>query len=527
MANALKQAGNKHFGAKEYAKAVKKYTEALTKNPSDDDAAVILANRSASYTLINKYDLAVADAQHAAERRPRWPKAQVRLAEALSRKLAFFQAEAAWKLAIEYSESEDDKKRYGVLMEQARQAAENSREKNKPNRPIYEKLDSPDDTWFARLMRAVEEPIDKGVQLMPNKQAKTELFHAYTLSGLVDTILTDHAAFHITWTPKDGQSLLEKLTHILQAESTYGDFAKYLNGKWNGDKIIDDLDKQIAEKGRHQVRRMTASVIYGRIITAFLTTTSSQWGIAVESYKLAIDILEAGNRKWAATEDLDERGHVFSPTIIRSTRLQVLRCLIGGRQVAKTPAAKRAFSLSEIEKAARAVLEDTIPESFWGVGEDDPRFRLAFDSLPRWEAIAGLGFAHGNRAAEPLGDFPTGKVVFADLEEARKAAKYYDEAVAMMPDDFHDKPGLMWIALYYHLRAGGLRVAAIRDRVAAAERVEAILEPYFGRDSRKTEQYKFCKTQCDSLAHIPPSIWKGLAGDAGVVDIIGLPDNLQ
>lgn len=57
MANALKQAGNKHFGAKEYAKAVKKYTEALTKNPSDDDAAVILANRSASYTLINKYDL--------------------------------------------------------------------------------------------------------------------------------------------------------------------------------------------------------------------------------------------------------------------------------------------------------------------------------------------------------------------------------------------------------------------------------------------------------------------------------------
>lgn len=120
MADALKQAGNKHYAAKEYAKAVKKYTEALTKNPSDEDAAVILANRSASYTLLNQYDLgtsrslerrwqrevmvgdktdclcaAVADAQHAAERRPRWPKAQVRLAEALSRKHAFFQAEAA------------------------------------------------------------------------------------------------------------------------------------------------------------------------------------------------------------------------------------------------------------------------------------------------------------------------------------------------------------------------------------------------------------------------------------------------
>lgn len=89
------------------------------------------------------------------------------------------------------------------MREQARRAAETSREKNKPSRPIYEKLDSPDDTWFARLMRAVEErrfdqvsrgglslscyawescenswqAIDKGVQMMPNKQAKTELFH--------------------------------------------------------------------------------------------------------------------------------------------------------------------------------------------------------------------------------------------------------------------------------------------------------------------------------------------------------------
>lgn len=67
MADALKPAGNKHFGAKEYAKAVKKYTEALTQNPCDDDAAVILANRSASYTLLNKYDLVALNPP------PDWP----------------------------------------------------------------------------------------------------------------------------------------------------------------------------------------------------------------------------------------------------------------------------------------------------------------------------------------------------------------------------------------------------------------------------------------------------------------------
>lgn len=37
---------------------------------------------------------------------------------------------------------------------------------------------------------------------------------------------------------------------------------------------------------------------------------------------------------------------------------------------------------------------------------------------------------------------------------------------------------MVWFALYAHLRAGGLRVAVNRDRVAAAERVDAIVEPY-------------------------------------------------
>lgn len=95
--------------------------------------------------------------------------------------------------------------------------------------------------------------------------------------------------------------------------------------------------------------------------------------------------------------------------------------------------------------------------------------------------------------------------------------------------------------------------SAFFPRCRGSERIPTDETAYLvvGRDSRKTEQYKFCKTQCDSLAHIPPSvnvkaiptfrnpagrdprdfiseqIWKGLAGDAGVVDIIGLPDNLQ
>ncbi len=56
MADALTQAGNKHVGAKEYAKAVKKYTEALDQGPADEEAAAILANRSATYTRLQDFD---------------------------------------------------------------------------------------------------------------------------------------------------------------------------------------------------------------------------------------------------------------------------------------------------------------------------------------------------------------------------------------------------------------------------------------------------------------------------------------
>lgn len=181
-----------------------------------------------------------------AERRPTWPKAQVSLVEALSRKHAFLQAGAAWKLAIEYSESDADRERYTALMAQATQAAEKTCEKNKPDRKVFGTLESADETWCAEFECAQREgrppppstarlnlscfawhncedswkEIDAAVEMFPDKQAKTQLFHPFTLPGLVDTILSDHAAFHITWVPKDGKPLLEKLLHILQAGST-------------------------------------------------------------------------------------------------------------------------------------------------------------------------------------------------------------------------------------------------------------------------------------------------------------------
>ena len=49
--------GNKFFSAKKYPRAIKKFTEALEQDPADEEAAAILTNRSAAYTLLQEYDL--------------------------------------------------------------------------------------------------------------------------------------------------------------------------------------------------------------------------------------------------------------------------------------------------------------------------------------------------------------------------------------------------------------------------------------------------------------------------------------
>ncbi|BGP53472.1 hypothetical protein JCM8202_001116 [Rhodotorula sphaerocarpa] len=112
-----------------------------------------------------------------------------------------------------------------------------------------------------------------------------------------------------------------------------------------------------------------------------------------------------------------------------------------------------------------------------------------------------------------------------------------------MPDDFPDKRVILFFALYGHLRAGGLRVAAIRARFAQIEHIDSLVAPYFG-PIPSFEQRTFCLNQHNALEQIPPQVvvrpiptfrcppgrnphdfiseqtWQGLEGDAGVVDII-------
>ncbi|TVY47552.1 DnaJ-like protein subfamily C member-like protein [Lachnellula occidentalis] len=76
-AEAFKNAGNKHYKAKEYKKAIEEYTKAVEAQPS---SATYLNNRAAAYISAGQYANALEDATRADELDPQNPKILLRLA---------------------------------------------------------------------------------------------------------------------------------------------------------------------------------------------------------------------------------------------------------------------------------------------------------------------------------------------------------------------------------------------------------------------------------------------------------------
>merc|ERR1719300_1126514 len=75
-----KQAGNELFKKGDFGGAVKRYSEAIKRNPSD---AKIYSNRAACYTRLMSFDLALADCEKAISLEPTFVKAYLRKAKVL------------------------------------------------------------------------------------------------------------------------------------------------------------------------------------------------------------------------------------------------------------------------------------------------------------------------------------------------------------------------------------------------------------------------------------------------------------
>lgn len=120
--------------------------------------------------------------------------------------------------------------------------------------------------------------------------------------------------------------------------------------------MIADLNSRIATEGRQHIRKATSSLIHGRIVSAGVLRFNPQ-GVAsaVHDLKLAIALLDEGNRVWS-NERFADRGSTFKPTFVRNARVLLMQTLVLATRDMKTAAAKRAYKLEDVEEIANRVI---------------------------------------------------------------------------------------------------------------------------------------------------------------------------
>ncbi|GAA5949593.1 hypothetical protein JCM10213_002611 [Rhodosporidiobolus nylandii] len=329
----------------------------------------------------------------------------------------------------------------------------------------------------------------------------------------------------------------------------------FTNAVWSPKDIIDDLDKRKRTEGQDWIRMVTSALVRGQVVTAFAkggmgeqgtsrflcncpiptsrfpcscpTPTSLPRrgadallsflkGAAVTAIKLALGLLEEGTKTWATIPN-EDKGMCFEPTFIRLVRVYLLKCLLRATRDAKTPSAKKMFTLEAVEELANELIEEN-KEDHW------PAFngtwtRQAYHVMPRYEALAALAFVWMQRAQKPLQGYKmaSGTAALADVEAAKKAADLYDQVAASMPEDLHQQRAMRWHGLDMHLRAGGMSIKELFRRAEDAERITNNIEKIFDKLPASFDSRVFVRTQVDSvrqsLSQLPP-------GQGSVNDVI-------
>ena len=98
LAEKEKALGNEFFKAGDFSNAIKKYTEAIKRNPKDPK---LYSNRAACFTKLMSFDLALKDCDKCIELEPTFVKAYLRKAKACQAMSQTSKAMAAYEKALE------------------------------------------------------------------------------------------------------------------------------------------------------------------------------------------------------------------------------------------------------------------------------------------------------------------------------------------------------------------------------------------------------------------------------------------
>ncbi|GEM09107.1 tetratricopeptide repeat containing protein [Rhodotorula toruloides] len=516
----LKAKANAAYSKKDWREAVRLFANAVEQEQEGPASAALLAKRSAAYAKLEDYSSALADAERAVEADPTAALAHVHIAEAALKLKDLEKAEKVYEQAGQLATDASARKRYKEALKSVQCGArhEATTQEENADRPSPTAASStrnpnghrpprmhgtrpsivvtlPSHSDHDCLIRSMTNEGFQhqaeggiGVALAAWNQCELGLQHLYRAvymvpAGLhVDLFNPDYCifstdlGFHLTPSHNAGDlSTLTKLSKLIEAEADKGDFRKYLTDeKGKPQRIIIALNKRIAVESRQHIRRFVTSLINGRIISAFFCQNAKKHiKQALVNYRLALDVLEEGNRQWA--HESQGKGNVFSPTVVRGVKVVLMKAIMRGHSQAKTDEERRDFPLDELEELADSLLE-------------------ASSSSPAGKPTPASAF----RAEEPFRNQQPGVPTIVNLDLARQANDWDDAAASAMPFDWHQKRDILWAGLRILLLSGGSSIKEIRDHAAEAKRVDDFATRFFGPLPAICEPRDFVRLQAQA-----------------------------
>ncbi|GAA5895108.1 tetratricopeptide repeat protein [Sporobolomyces salmoneus] len=536
MSAAFKALGNAYFAAKEWEKAIESFSEGLKVEKDQELRAHLWSNRAAALIHIGQLEAgkfsilslrpittnltalslftAHKDARTCTDILPGWAKGFARLAEVLKR-LKFFQgAIEAYEKAINLEQDPEAKLRYVSALRSTKLA------RTLQPAPEWSLLTTNYEySTLGRVTRAMANGYKpqlrgslamllttyyssglEGFKLLEkdiscvNGQIKGS-FGTQASRPLSDCLLVDIRAFILPKSSDPSMSLAEKLGALVNLDSSFWRLEQYGNStfRWNAKLIVADLNQRLPRETWTMVKHACSVFIRGNIISAFIKTRFGRIQEALTVAQASVEVLKEGNRVWSNV-DLETKGAVFHPTMIRLTKAFYMELLVEDSRTIIT-----AVPLEEIESIAREILAEN-PQSDWPKNHADPS-RLAYYVLPTVRAYRALAYTSAREAKQPISNVPAGLAKTASIEPAKRSARYFELAAKFLPDDDSRKVLSLFCALEQHLRADGKKVSEILKLAQEVETLRAELLPFYEalEDDLPSSSRDFVRRQIHNL----------------------------
>ncbi|GAA5870656.1 hypothetical protein JCM16303_001549 [Sporobolomyces ruberrimus] len=504
MSAAFRPSANAHFRKKEWKAAIDLYTKAIEAETDQSQQGPLLANRSIAHAELGNLDAALIDTRLWTVLSPTSSKAWTARAKLSVKRKLYDEAKA-----IETAPDSQTKRLHVVALKKTKAIRYREPKPEVVDMLLGDFERSP----VSRIKRAMADGFQikpgsalallmanyelglQGFQKLENNVGKVRGLvgggggGSNTNQELSECIMVDSRTFIVTKGSDPSMSLSDKLNALGRIDAQALRLSRYYDQMmaYDGKAMVADLNRRIAQGESWSIVRRSCSVLSrGNIVNAFIERQYKRYGEAVKLARMAVDVLEEGNRLWPDVAS-ESKGSSFKSTLVRLAKAYSMEV-----QLDVVRAGGTASSIKAVESTAQEILAENPQECWPSVHDFDPS-RLAYFVLPTVRAYYALAVCAGLVATTALSDIPERQASTASVEWAKKSARYYELAAQFAPDDDSRKALSLYGAAESHLLAGGKTVGEVLKLADEAEKVRSELVRFYEELEPRNATFDFVR----------------------------------